>query len=127
MKTKHVFIVALLLLIGNFSFELMAQETLKALFKKCETLDNVDMNIVRQRNPETKAVSQVITSVTIKDNPTLVKEFEEAFRKDEPNATQVIENKKNGKLRPSFYQFGRVSFSYSESSSGKVSITMIEN
>lgn len=125
MKTKHVFLVVLMLLAGSFSVNMMAQDNLRALVKKCETLDEVDMNIVRQRNNNLK-MTQVITSLTIKNNPALVKEFLEAFKKDEPSATQAIENKKNGKLQPSYYQFNGVSFSFSQSDEGKASITMIE-
>lgn len=127
MKTKHVFIVALVLLLGNFSIDVVAQSNLDALVKKCETMDSVNMNILKNKDPQTKKIIRVIKTITIRDNPSLTNEFIEAFKKDEEQAFRVVDEKIGQKVYPSYYQFDNVSYSFSITKDGKItSISAIE-
>ena len=53
-----------------------------------------------------------------------------AFDKDKNAAYKIIDDKKSGKLLPSFYRFGSgntdISYSLSVSKSGKVTVSKIE-
>lgn len=137
--------ILIILIIAGLNVELKAQEALKAMMKKCETIDNVDMSVVRQKNKETLKVTHAIITVRIKSNKALVDEFIAAFMKDEPNAYETIYSKKGGKDIPQFFRFKNVSFSFKNGSSnlnnifsgakekdekkdeGNATITMIEN
>jgi len=125
MKTKIIFSFLFFLLIGGIYNDAMAQKNIAAVVSKCESIESVKMTIVRNKNKE-KKTTQIITSIDIQDNPALVNEFLEAFRKDEPDAKQSIDTKKNGKIIPEFYSFDDVSYSFSMSDNGEASITVIE-
>ena len=130
MKIKNVLAIAILLIIVGINSDLMAQTALRALVKKCESAENVEMNIVRQKDKETLNVQRSIISIKITSNKALVDEFIAAFEKDEPSAYEVICSKRNGKIIPQFYRFKGVSFSFSyDSANGKqgdAHISMIE-
>jgi len=112
MKTK-VWIMALLLIVSGFSMKLVAQENLNALVKKCETMPSVNMNIIRKKNTETKKLETKLINITINENPALVTEFLDAFKKDEANVLQSIEDKGAGKTNSLFYRFENVTYSFS--------------
>lgn len=130
MKTKKTILAMAALLIGSITMNLQAQENLNALFKKCESMDNVNMNVIYDKDRETKKAEKIIKTIGFKNNPQLVNEFLAAFNKDKEAAYKVIEEKKNGKVMPSFYRFakgkGDVSFTFSISGENEVSVTMIE-
>jgi hypothetical protein len=127
MKTRSLIAVAILLLTGSLAADLSAQETLKALVKKCENMENVDINVVRKRDEKTRALERTVTSIRINNNQALVNEFIAAFEKDKEMADQEIENKSNGKIKNIHYRFGDASYSFSPGSNGSASITVIEN
>ncbi|MCD8270465.1 MAG: hypothetical protein LUD46_19855 [Parabacteroides sp.] len=54
MKTKKTILLAALLLLGSICGVSQAQENLNALMKKCETMDKIDMNVIYNKNRETK-------------------------------------------------------------------------
>ena len=60
----------------------------------------------------------------------MLDEFVTAFEKDKDAAYKIIDDKKSGKLLPSFYRFGSgktdISYSLSVSKSGKVTVSKIE-
>jgi hypothetical protein len=58
MKTKHLVATAFILIVGSLSIDASAQTTLKALVKKCESIESVDMDIIRNRNSETKQMDK---------------------------------------------------------------------
>jgi hypothetical protein len=126
MKTKHFITVLALLVAGGFAIDASAQTHLKALVKKCESIESVDMNIVRHRNSETKELKRTITSILIKDNEALVNEFMAAFKADEGDATQIIEHKRKGETTPSFYRFEKVNYSFSLKDKANASVTEFE-
>ena len=132
MKTKKTVVMILVLMAGFFSTQVLAQENIDALMKKCESMDNVDMDVVQQRDPSTKKLAQVIRNVNIKNNKALVDDFLKAFLADRENAIQAIDSKKGGKMIPSYYQFqiGKKNVAYSISISNEganASIAMIQN
>jgi lipopolysaccharide export LptBFGC system permease protein LptF len=104
--------MAILLIAGNFTLNASAQTHIEALVKKCESMESVDMNVIRNRNRETKKLERSITTVIIKDNEALVNEFIAAFKADEGDVIQVIENKSSGKLMPSQYIFEGVHYHF---------------
>jgi hypothetical protein len=117
--------MAALVVAGSFSIEASAQRHLKALIKKCETIDAVDMNIVRDRDKETNQWKNQITSLTIKDNEALVNEFIAAFKADADSALQIIENKQNGKMVPSLYTFEEENYSFNLKDKAHASVTVV--
>jgi len=123
MKIKQLFLISGLLLVGVVFSETWGQSNIRALFKKCETLDDVSISRVRNRS---EGSEKVITSVNFKNNPQLVQEFLDACKKDEAEATQIIEEKKGGKMVPNFYRFGNTTFTFSYRDDG-ASATLIDN
>ena len=129
MKTKIVAMVLILAAGSLWSFA-SAQERIKALIKKCETIESVDMNIVKSRRSASSyaeadgkpvaaatankgPLEESIITVDINDNEALVNEFLAAFQAEEENATDVISKKQAGKIVPTLYRFeSGVSFSF---------------
>lgn len=125
MKTKSLLVTAILLIAGSLS-GLSAQETLKALVKKCESMENVNVNMVRSRNKETKQLERNITTISFSNNQALVNEIVAAFEKDKDLADQEIENRSGGKVTNMFYRFGNASYSFSQNEEGGGSLSIIE-
>ena len=130
MKAKNMMLVLVLLFTGVAGNSIQAQEALNALVKKCESMEKVDINVIYNRNKETKKVEKCIKSIGFTD-PQLMNEFLAAFEKEKENAYQVIDNKVNGKMMPSFYRFSvgksEISYSFTASKNGRVDITYIED
>ena len=126
MKTNRLFITVVLIITGGFFANISAQEAIKALAKKCESMDNVSVSVVKNRNKETKNVSQIITSISFKNDDALKKEILAAFEKDREMADQEVESRGNGKFNSLFYSFGNTQCSYSEDKNGNVSFSIIE-
>ena len=53
MKTRNLMMAAVILLAGSITMKSVAQENIKALIKKCENMDVIDANIVRNKNTPT--------------------------------------------------------------------------
>ena len=137
MKTRNL-MVAVLLTAGSFTMSSFAQENIKALIQKCENMDNVELNIVRNKGTSqgTQASSLMssmlldskeigfisffrpgmvvrsITTVTLKSTPAFEKELVAAFHKDREKAIQEIEQKKDGKITHMHYQFENGDYSF---------------
>ena len=144
---KRIITAVLLLFIGGLITDLCAQESIKALIKRCENTNSVDMSYIINKDPQTKKVLNSITTITITDNPRLVKDFIGAFEKDRDNAYSVSGSIKNGVSIPSSYKFSlgddgyiscsmtvwndnaNASVSYRESSGrpGDISLPLFEN
>ena len=127
MKTNRLFITVAIIIAGSFFVNISAQDALKAIAKKCETADNVDISVVRSRDKETKKVNRYIMNVDFKDNEALKKEILAAFEKDRGNADREVEDRKNGKVKELMLRFGSSSYTFSEGSNGKFSFSLIEN
>ena len=93
-------------------------------------MDTIDMNVIYNKNRETKKTEKIIKTVTFSNDQKLLDEFVAAFEKDKNAAYKIIDDKKSGKLLPSFYRFGSgktdISYSLSVSKSGKVTVSKIE-
>ncbi|MDR0699127.1 MAG: DUF5024 domain-containing protein [Tannerella sp.] len=126
MKTRIKLLFGLIWLLGFFSIEASAQEAVKALIKKCESMDMVDINIIRTRDRDTKEVRSV-TTVRIESNPVLVKEFQDAFQKaydtdfskSKDVADKEVINKRGGKIVNLLYKYDNVTYSFSVMDDGK--------
>lgn len=130
MKTKKIILAAFLLVAGAASTEVFAQEHLEALVKKCEKLDNVQMQVIYNRDPNTKKLEKTIKSINFQDEK-LLNEFLDAFEKDKEKAYKMAEQKVNGRMQPSFYRFSdgkrEVGYFWSVSGAHNVSLSVIEN
>ncbi|MDL2265198.1 DUF5024 domain-containing protein [Parabacteroides sp. OttesenSCG-928-G07] len=126
MKTRHLFLAILLLFAGSMFTEMQAQSNIKALMKKCETMDNVD--VTRIQNRTTGGKGTIITNIKFTNNRELLNEFIEALKKDDTEATYITESKVNGKMIPTFYRFKNATYfiKIDESENG-ASISLNEN
>ena len=100
---KKVFIVIALFMCTSLISS--AQENIKAVIKKCEKASSVEMSYIINKDPETRKIQNSVTTIRIKDDPNLVKEFIAAFEKDKDNAYSVSGSIKNGVSIPSSYRF----------------------
>ena len=57
MKTRNLLMVAIILLAGSITMKSVAQENIKALIKKCENMDVIDANIVRNKKPNANSTT----------------------------------------------------------------------
>ena len=127
---RNVWIMTLLFLMSSFLMKLVAQENLDALVKKCETMTSVEMNYVYKKNSQTQKFEPAVITITIsKDkDSTLIDEFLAALKKDEENATQLIESKQGGQKTSVFCKFKNASYSFSFTSEDRsASISVIYN
>ena len=127
MKTNRLFITAAIIIAGSFFVNISAQDALKAIAKKCETMENIDISVVRNRNKETKKVDQYIMSITFEKNESLKKEIIAAFDKDRVNADQEIEDRKDGRVRNMMLRFGSSHYSISENPNGRITFSVNED
>jgi hypothetical protein len=118
MKVKKRWIAVItLLLAGGVGMKSAAQESIDALVKKCDSLENVEINIVRNRHPETKELTRSIVNITIPaSNQALIDDFLAAFHKEREQAKTEMENRNAGKTVSLFYRFDKKSYSFSLSS-----------
>lgn len=107
MKTRNLILTAALLLAGSWAGDLLAQTNLNALIKKCESMEKVNVDVIYDKDRKTKKPVKEVITITFsrKDNPKLLDEFLDAFRKDKEAAYKVMESKIDGKVMPSFYRF----------------------
>ena len=111
---KTGFILMLLLISSSFSTKLIAQESLDALIKRCETMSAVDMNVTRSRDAKTKEVVREVITITFSDNAALSNQFLSAFKKEEANAISVTETRAKGRINSVYYRFPTAFYSYVE-------------
>ncbi len=112
MKMRNLFIAAMLLLAGSLTTELMAQDAVAAVVKKCEAQKDVQINKARSRDKDTKEVTREVTTLTIFNNPSLVNEIVAAFNKDRDKALDETESTANGKITNLFLRFEKVSYTF---------------
>ena len=107
MKTRNLILTVTLLMAGSWASNLMAQTNLNALMKKCESMEKVNVDVIYDKDRKTKKPVKEVITVTFsrKDNPKLLDEFLDAFRKEKEAAYKVMESKIDGKVMPSFYRF----------------------
>lgn len=107
MKTRNFILTAVLLMVGSLAGDLLAQANLNALMKKCESMEKVNVDVIYDKDRKTKKPVKEVITITFsrKDNPKLLDEFLDAFRKDKEAAYKVMESKIDGKVMPSFYRF----------------------
>lgn len=130
MKIRSV-ILGILLMAGGLCTSAMAQANLEKWVKDVQNVDNVDVTLISRRDPKTKKLTDSMISISFKNMPELEARLYEAARKDRDNATRVIENKRNGKVAPSVYEFTDVKdeqkmakYIFSNSKNGTVSLVV---
>ena len=131
MKPRNLLIAVVLFMAGSLSSESFAQENIKALIKKCENMDVIDANIVRNKSAGyTTSSSQTtastsprisrglttsprtIVNITLKYTPSLEKELVAAFRKDQEKSIHEVEQRKEGKVTHMLYRFDDSEYSF---------------
>ena len=126
MKLRIFLIAVVLFTAGSFTMEALGQENIKAMIKKCETMDVIDANIVRHypsnaqtsSNRQATASSSFINSprsiinITLKYTPELEREIVVAFRKDQEKVTREVEQRKEGKVTHMLYRFEDSEYSF---------------
>lgn len=106
-----------------------AQKNLEAVIDKYKNLKSTDINVITQKDPKTLKLRQIVTTITIYENPSqVVAEVLAAFEKDKPGAYQTIDVREKGRMQP-FYNFlidnSDVSYGMDEGEKS-VTITKIE-
>jgi hypothetical protein len=133
MKTKSRILIAIALFAGFTAENLNAQEAVKALIKKCETMETVDINTIRSRDPETKELLRSIVSINVRSNPSLVKDFQNAFQADYQNAEKSkgaadreVITRRGGKIVNLMYTYGNTSYNFSVTDESNATISVVE-
>lgn len=126
MKTNRLIAAVILLAAGSMTMHVSAQEAIKAIIKKCESMENVNMNTVRNKDSQTKKLTRSIVNINFSNNEALAKEVIAAFNKDREAADQEMENRQNGKVNNLMLKFGDTRYSFSQGKEGHVSISVIE-
>ncbi|MDR0537740.1 MAG: hypothetical protein LBH04_06855 [Tannerellaceae bacterium] len=99
--------IIVFLAVGSLFADLVAQEHILSFIKKCESIESVEMDAIR--NPKENNVT--LLAIRFSDNDDLLNELLAAFKADEPNANEIIERKVDGKMMPSMITFDEVCFS----------------
>ena len=103
MKMKHVIALFLFVAAGGFSLNASAQQSIYDLIKKCETMPDIDMSTVQDNSEQNgQRVGNTIITVTIRNNPELIRQFQAAFEREKTNASRTIENRRNGVVSPTY-------------------------
>ena len=124
---KNGLIMLLLFIMSSLSMELVAQENLNALVKKCETMPSLEVDVIKNKNEETKKLEVSVIAISIENNQALVNEFLSAFEKDKEDATKTIENSANGE-HSLLCVFDKVSYSISYGEkNGSASVSVLYN
>jgi ABC-type Fe3+-hydroxamate transport system substrate-binding protein len=114
MKTRNILISFVLLIAGSFSTEFFAQDNIKALTPQIEKMDDkeiLEADIVRKNNPTLRTKSFTMLA-KLKYSPELEKKLIDTFQKDSEKATQVVEQKKDGKVSHFLYRFDTSMYSF---------------
>ena len=77
--------------LGMCAVPVMAQKNIDKIVEELEKRDDVEINVVTNRDPETRKVTKRIKSLTFKDEKVL-KRLIEAYDKDEEYTTTAIKN-----------------------------------
>ncbi|MDR1762605.1 MAG: DUF5024 domain-containing protein [Dysgonamonadaceae bacterium] len=124
MKTEKSSFIAAVLFAISFNTAVYAQSRIDALISKCENLESVDMEVIKQKSKESKTERKII-NLKIKDNQKLVGDFLAAFKKDESNADRTVSQKRGVKEMMNF-QFGETMYSIT-TRDGKDAIITVDN
>ncbi|MDR1407978.1 MAG: DUF5024 domain-containing protein [Tannerella sp.] len=131
MKTKGRLLVGLMWLLGSFSMEANAQEAVKALIKKCENMESIEMSVIRKRDRNTGDVISNHISFKITSNPALAKEFQDAFQKEldsKNKANSEIVTMRGGKIVSALFKYGNSRYFFDVRDGGQgADITVIEH
>jgi len=122
MKTNRLIISVIFLLTGSLFVNISAQEALRAIVKKCETMDNIECNIVKARDEKTKKVTRYIVSFKFSENEALKKEILAAFEKDKETANRENMRKKDGLINITYF-FSNGHYSFKEDEDGEMTFT----
>ena len=125
MKTNRLIIAVTLIITGSFFVNISAQEALKAMAKKCENMENIDVSIVKNKDKKTKEPTQVVMTFRFTKNDALKKEILAAFEKDKDMAEQETVQKRDGLTNIS-YHFGNSFYSFRENKDGKMTFSANE-
>ncbi|MDR3218477.1 MAG: DUF5024 domain-containing protein [Dysgonamonadaceae bacterium] len=112
MRKKICIAIFLLTIFGISIDNVTAQENIAELLKKCERSDSTNVSIIHTQNPRTNESGPVATTVTIRSNPGLIKEFLKAFENDREKAAQSVMKEKGGKRIYAHYEFDSIFYTF---------------
>ena len=119
--------------LGMCAVPAMAQKNIDKIVEELEKRDDVEINVVTNRDPETRKVTKCIKSLTFKDEKVL-KRLIEAYNKDEEYTTKAIKNSniKAGKTELNYmYTFphkeGKYNYALNTGKDGYVFLSIIFN
>ena len=118
MKTRNLIISLVVLVAGSFSTGMVAQENIRTLIQQIEKMDDkeiLEADIVRKNNPALRTKSFTML-IKLRYSPELEKRLTDAFKQDSEKASQVIEQKKDGKVLHYLYKFTNATYSFTISS-----------
>lgn len=105
MKRNRISCIWLALWAVMLTGPVWAQKNLEAVIDKYKNLKSTDVNVVTQKDPQTLKLQQIVTTITIYENPPqVVAEILAAFEKDKPLSYQAIDVREKGRMQP-FYNF----------------------
>jgi hypothetical protein len=118
MKTRTLIISFVLLATGSFSTGMVAQEKIKAPMQQIEKMNDkeiLEADIVRKNNPALRTKSFTML-IKLRYSSELEKKLTDTFKQDNEKASQVIEQKKGGKVVHYLYKFTNATYSFTISS-----------
>lgn len=92
MRTNLIAVILFLAGMAVSSPRADAQQRIDQLITRVEGMNNVNTNVVINKNKETGAIERIVKTVTIMSNKNLISEFQAAFDQEKNKAYQVSEN-----------------------------------
>jgi hypothetical protein len=105
-------IIMLLLATASVSTTIFAQDNIKAMLKKCESMEVIEASIIRNNKSLIKKPIRSTVTIKLHYTPELVAELVEAFYKDRELANSEIEQKKDGQMVSMLYKFDNSTYSF---------------
>ena len=114
---------------------MMAQKSIDKLAEELEKRDDVAINSVTKRNPNTRKVTKIVKTFSLKDEK-MSKRLIDAFEKDEEYAITAIKDMPKGRKNATMVNFTfifikdknqKITYTLSVSSQGTTTLTIIMN
>ena len=136
MKTRNILKYMLtMVLVCMGAMPRMAQKNIDKLVKELENRDDVSINSVTKRDPNTRKISRVVKTFSLKVDNKIVKELIDAFEKDEEYAITAIKDMPKGRKAATRVNFTFIfqkdnekrTYTLNTQANGNVTMTVIIN
>lgn len=109
---------------------LLGQKNLEKWVDKCEKMKEVDITVIKKRDPDSGKWEKDLVTIRFKGNEALYDEMVQASMKDEEDAYDVIKTRKEGKNIPQIYSFKKgnlkTKYLFNRSEAGVVMVTVVK-